>query len=86
MIVLDRASPSAAARIISDRAFAEPGPIDIKDVEPSPDGTRFIFAMRAPEIEDADEEDQPRWNIWEYNTRSLRLRRIIDSDISAEEG
>ena len=31
------------------------------------DGSKVVFAMRAQFIEDADEEDQPTWNIWEYD-------------------
>ncbi len=42
--------------------------------------------MRAQFIEDADEEDQPTWNIWEYDTTARVLRRIITSDTTAEEG
>jgi Tol biopolymer transport system component len=42
--------------------------------------------MREPLIEGADEADQPTWNIWEYDTVSRQLRRVIESDIVAEEG
>jgi len=42
--------------------------------------------MRAQFIEDADEEDQPTWNIWEYDSTTRVLRRIITSDTTAEEG
>jgi|GEM_PF-91334 len=59
---------------------------DVKDLSVNPDGTKLLFTMRAPEIEDADEEDQPTWNIWEYDLESEMLRRIIDSDTIAEEG
>ncbi|WP_018276890.1 PD40 domain-containing protein [Teredinibacter turnerae] len=59
---------------------------DVKDLSVSPDGSKLLFAMRAPEIENADEEDQPTWNIWEYDLETEMLRRIITSDIVAEEG
>jgi hypothetical protein len=59
---------------------------DVKDVEVSYDGSKLLFAMRAPEIPDADPEDQPKWNIWEYAIASKVLRRIITSDITAEAG
>ncbi|TVZ37487.1 WD40 repeat protein [Alteromonadaceae bacterium 2753L.S.0a.02] len=59
---------------------------DVKDLSVSPDGMKLLFSMRAPEIEDADEEDQPTWNIWEYDLETEILRRIIESDIIAEEG
>lgn len=52
----------------------------------SHDGTRLLFAMRAPEIEGADDDEQPTWNIWEYDSTEDRLRRVIASDVVAEAG
>lgn len=90
----DRASPSAASRDISSSAFSgaaflnEDGQLlyDVRDLEVSYDGNKLLFAMRAPEIEDADEEDQPTWNIWEYDTEQSRLNRVIASSTTAEAG
>ena len=80
----DRASPSAEERNVT---FAETGGLgDVKDVEMSYDGTKLLFAMRMPEIEDADDDEQPTWNIWEYDISSSELTRLISSDIVAEEG
>ncbi|MDH5443926.1 MAG: hypothetical protein OEY52_00125 [Gammaproteobacteria bacterium] len=59
---------------------------DVKDVEASYDGTKLIFAMRKPEIEDADPEDQPTWNIWEYHIPTGNLRRVIELDEFSEKG
>ena len=59
---------------------------DIRDVDVSFDGSKVVFAMRARFIEDADEEDQPTWNIWEYNASNKVLRRLIQSDATEEEG
>jgi Hydrazine synthase alpha subunit middle domain len=42
--------------------------------------------MRAQFIEGADEEDQPTWNIWEYDATARNLRRIITSDTVEDEG
>ena len=93
-----RASASEVEVNISDRAFLNPevaagseqeNPVllyDIKDLETSYDGTRLLFAMRAPQIEDADEDEQPSWNIWEYELATDTLRRIITSDIVADAG
>ena len=90
--------PSAAAgaspRDISSRAFSAAGFLDgegrlrydVKDLHVAPDGTRLLFAMRAPEIEGADDEDQPTWNIWEFDSSSDALRRIINSDVTARAG
>ena len=61
---------------------------DVKDVSVSPDGSRLVFAMRAPLNPDLDEddEDQPTWNIWEYQLESKLLQRVITSDFEAEKG
>lgn len=88
-----RANASAVEVDITANVFAErldeEGnrlPIDIKDLESSYDGSRLIFSMRAPADEDADDNEQPTWNIWEYIVETQQLRRIISSDIVAETG
>lgn len=90
----ERATPNAPIKDISSAAFSDPGFLnedgellyDVKDLHVSFDGTKLLFSMRAPDIEDADEEDQPKWNIWEYDTTTSNLRRLIESNISAQEG
>ena len=84
LFVRDRASPSAADRNVTAEITRGEG--DVRGVEPSYDGTRVVFALREPLIEGADEEDQPTWNIWEYEVTTRQLRRVIQSDIVAEEG
>ncbi len=94
-----RASVSSVEINVTDRAFIDEdnsqtddngNPVspqyDVKDVEVSYDGNRLLFAMRAPNIENADDDEQPTWNIWEYNLQADELRRIIQSDIVAEAG
>lgn len=88
-----RAAVSSAEINITDRAFSDgdtaqdAAPLyDVKDIEVSYDGTKLLFAMRAPEIEGADEDEQPTWNIWEYDISTDELRRVIASDIVAEAG
>jgi hypothetical protein len=80
----DRASPSATERNLTRQVTQGAG--DVRDVSVSYDGTKLLFSLRLPEIEGADPEDQPTWNIWEYDLIENRLRRIITSDITAEEG
>ena len=88
------ATADAETQDIASRAFAGPQFLDdngqlrydVKDLHVSHDGSRLLFAMRAPEIEDADDEDQPTWNIWEYDVSTDILRRIIDSDVTAGAG
>lgn len=86
LFIKDRASPSSSSFDISSAAFPDGSLYDVKDLEVSYDGTKLLFSMRAPEIENADEEDQPKWNIWEYDVPTASLRRLIESDTTAEEG
>lgn len=81
----DRASPSAAETNITERVTGT-DLYDIKDLNVSFDGTKMVFAMRGPLDENMDEEDPPTWNIWEYDITTDTLRRVIASDIIAEEG
>ncbi len=86
LFIKDRAAPGADATHITDQAFAADANYDVKDLEVSPDGRQLVFAMRAPEIPGVDEDEQPTWNIWLYNLDDQSLRRVIASDITAEEG
>ncbi|HEX7035710.1 MAG TPA: hypothetical protein VF210_08040 [Pseudomonadales bacterium] len=87
----DRASPSAADRLLTADVFppddmGNPPLYDVKDLAASYDGTQLLFAMRAPEDPNLDEDEQPTWNIWLYDHETDELRRVIESDIVAEEG
>ena len=80
----DRASPSTPDVNLTEAITVGLG--DIRDVEFNYDGSLVAFAMRAQFIEGADEDDQPTWNIWEYDVEAQSLRRVIPSDITAEAG
>lgn len=84
LFMRDRASSSTAE--INLTAAQTEGLGDVRDVNVNFDGTKVVFAMRAKFIEGADEADQPTWNIWEYDTQTKALRRVIASDTTAEEG
>jgi Tol biopolymer transport system component len=84
LYLLDRASPTAPEQNVT---LAETeGLGDVDGVEISADGTRVLFAMRGPFDENLNDEDQPSWNIWEYDIPTAALRRIIPDDLTAEEG
>lgn len=99
LIVKERAQANARETVITEGVFPpvsiEEGELagelvepfyDVKDLSISPDGNQLVFAMRAPEIEDADEDDQPTWNIWLYDFEERQLRRVIEADAFAEQG
>jgi hypothetical protein len=76
-----------ATAFINDENFTPEAPnYDVKDLSIHPDGDRLLFSMRAPEIPNADEEDQPKWGIWEYDLTTRVLRRVITSNIVADAG
>ena len=78
------ASPSGAVRNIT-KVFTG-GMGDVRDVEVSYDGSLLLFSMRAADLPDTDPEEQPSWNIWEYDISARSLRRIIPADVNAEAG
>ncbi|MCC5793225.1 MAG: hypothetical protein JJT85_00635 [Chromatiales bacterium] len=80
----DRAAPAAAERNITGELTQ--GQYDIRDLSVSFEGDRILFAMRGPFIPGAQPEDQPTWNIWEYDILLDELRRVIASPITAELG
>lgn len=86
LMIKIRATHDAPTINVTDPAFAEGAEYDVKDLTSHPNGSRVLFAMRAPQIEDAPAEEQPSWNIWEYHLPSRVLRRVISSDIAAEAG
>ncbi len=82
--VRDRAAASAPERKV---APAEDSDLyDIRDLNVDYDGSRVVFAMRGPFDENLDEDEQPTWNIWEYEFATATLRRIIESDLVAGSG
>ncbi|RMF98125.1 MAG: hypothetical protein D6727_03955 [Gammaproteobacteria bacterium] len=80
----ERASPTAAERNLT--AAITQGMGDVRDVEVSWDGDRLLFALRGPLLPGVPAENQPSWNIWEYDIPNDQLRRVIASDIVAEAG
>ncbi|MFO1078919.1 MAG: hypothetical protein U1E73_14445 [Planctomycetota bacterium] len=85
VFVKDRADASVTERNITDR-ITKTDNYDIRDLDVSADGRKLVFAMRGPFKQNAQEEDQPKWAIWEYTFASDQLHRVISSDIIAAEG
>jgi hypothetical protein len=85
VFIRDRASTSAQETNITDSAFAEGELYDVKDLEVSFDGTKLLFSMRGPLDPNADEEDQPKWNIWEYDSSNSSLQQVIADPVRADQ-
>lgn len=86
LFIRSRADANAEEINITGNVFAAGEPYDVKDLVASNDGTKLLFAMRAPDIEGLDEDEQPTWNIWQYDLTTEVLNRIIEDDITAEDG
>ena len=84
LYLLDRASPGAIERNIT--MVETQGMGDVMGAEISVDGTTVLFSMRGPFDPNLADEDQPPWNIWEYNIPTSTLRRIIPADLIADSG
>ncbi len=63
LMLKSRALPGAEVRNLTDRLWPADTEYDVKDLTVSYDGQKLLFAMRAPAIEDADDDEQPSWNI-----------------------
>ena len=84
LFVKKQASPSAQEINITDRITNGSG--DVRDIEIASDGRTLLFSLHMPLIEGADDEDQPKWGLWEYNIDSDQLTRVIASDNIANAG
>lgn len=84
LFIKSQASPSAPETNVTNRVTNGLG--DVRDVEVSYDGEKLIFSLHLPLIENADEEDQPKWGMWEYDIGTDQLSRIISSDNIANSG
>jgi hypothetical protein len=84
LYVRDRASPSAPERNITGAVTEGKG--DVRDVVPSFDGRKVVFALRKAPITGAAPKDQPTWGIWEFDFTTQQLHRVIPSDIVAQQG
>ena len=80
----DRAAPDVPEHNITERVTN--GEWDVRDIDASYDGNKLIFSMRMPLIPGADDDEQPKWAIWEYDRTTDDLHRVIQSDIVADEG
>lgn len=77
LYIRDRSSQSASERNITDAVFGAGAEYDVKDIEVSYSGEKLLFSMRPPQIDNADEEDQPKWRLWEYSISENSLTKLL---------
>ncbi len=85
LLIKNNAFADSPTNNLTDNLFGADQRIDIRDLTVSDDGQEMLLSIRAPEIENADDEDQPRWNIWRYQLVTQTLERIISNDVTAEQ-
>ena len=91
LIIKNNAFTDSLATNLTEQLFSsddslQSNLIDIRDLSVSDDGQEFLVSIRAPQNPNADEDEQPKWNIWRYQTSSKTLETIISNDIDAEQG
>ncbi|WP_445773688.1 HzsA-related protein [Shewanella sp.] len=86
LLIKRNAFADSPATNLTASVFGEDELIDIRDLSISDDGQQMLMAIRAPELEGVDDDEQPSWNIWRYSVASQTLERVIKNDITAEQG
>lgn len=85
----DSPSTIITADLFSNKKGNEEGieqAIDVRDLSVANDGQSFLVSIRAPEIADADENEQPKWNIWRYQLSDKSFKPVIPVEVTAEQG
>ncbi len=59
---------------------------DVKNLSTSYDGQTLLFSVRAPDIENADDDEQPTWDIWQYNNETQLLSNVMSSPSTEDIG
>ncbi len=97
LILKARASATAAEIAVTEAIFPPlpaatpdgaplPALYDVKDLYPSRDGKKLLFALRAPTIANVPDDQQPTWDIWEYDRITNSSRPIITDPEVAKRG
>lgn len=88
LLLRPRADLTAPARDLTTALWAEVGDgrYDVKDLSVSDDGKKVLFSMLAPDPSPNNDDDNPFWDIWEYDVEADTLRRVIVQDDIAVQG
>jgi len=81
LFLRNRLAADSPEHNITERLFApdedgNPARYDVKDVSVSYDGTKLLFALHGPKIEDADDDEQHTWDIYQYDIPTDRITRL----------
>jgi hypothetical protein len=79
-----QASPAASEKNLTGSITK--GTWDVRDLDVSFDGAKLVFSMRQPLLKNTKPDEQPTWQIYEYDLATDSVHRVIASDIIAGEG
>lgn len=74
-----RSNSTVTATVTNITDILTGGQGDVKDLKPNIDGTRLAFSLRLFD-ENPNDDDTPKWNIYEYDLTENTLRCIMDSN------
>jgi Tol biopolymer transport system component len=57
----------------------------VRDLDVSPDGTKVVFSLRLPLMENLANDDpkQPNWHIYQYDAASKTVTQLTNDDVTA---
>ena len=86
LLLKQNAFAQSAETDLTSALFDPDALYDVKDLVASPDGSSLLFALRAPEIANAPDELQPKWDLWRYDVATQQLSPIISDPMLAQRG
>ena len=80
LYVRDQASAGAPETNVTGALTKGQG--DVRDLDVSPDGKKLVFALHLPMIPNAGADQQPTWNIYEYDATTKTVAQLTNDDIT----
>jgi hypothetical protein len=80
-----RNTASAATPEVNVTSSLTNGQGAVRDLDVSPDGTKVIFSLRLPLMENLANDDpkQPNWHIYQYDAASKTVTQLTNDDVTA---
>lgn len=77
-----RAQASAGAVEANVTGSITQGMGDVRDLDVSPDGTKLVFSLRLPLLQNVPDDQQPTWKIYEYEAATKTLTQLTTDAIT----
>ncbi len=56
---------------------------DVRDLDVSPDGKKLVFSLRLPLLANVQADQQPTWNIYEYDATTKTVTQLTNDTITS---